>query len=273
MTGSLRDRFGVVTGAGSGIGRETARLLGAEGMRLALLDIDGDRLDETVALLPEGTRVRALRTDVRDQQSVTAAAHDAVGFGGTPSLLVNSAGILGPHDSKVWELSVADWQAVLAVNLFGTVNTVRAFLPGMRAASRSGHIVIIASLAGLLPEARAAAYGAAKHALVAYAETLEHQLAEENSPIGVSLVCPGAVATDFNLALRTSADFNGRSRPDLLGAEAVAQRIMAAIQRPTFYVFTHPGSRERLDRYHGRLIASRDQPAIPAEPDSEGQLL
>lgn len=259
MITSLRDQLAVVTGAGSGIGREIAVLLAEEGMRLALIDLDGGRLDETAGLLRDDGRadsaVRTFCVDVTSQQDVATAAGDIVGSGGVPALVINSAGRLGPSDKKVWEISDDDWQGVLSVDLFGPVNTVRAFLPAMRAAAQPGHIVNIASMAGVLPARRAGAYGAAKHALVSFTETLEVQLAQENSPIGVSLVCPGAVPTNFNLALRSSDRFSDRSNRDFLAPDVVAGQILAAVRQAAFYVFTHPGSRERLKRYHDRLIA------------------
>jgi NAD(P)-dependent dehydrogenase (short-subunit alcohol dehydrogenase family) len=256
MITSFQDRLGVVTGAGSGIGREIALLLAGKGMRLALLDIDGAGLDQTTRLLSEVTTAGTFCVDVSDQPAVESAAEDIVARGGPPSLLVNSAGRLGRHDKTVWELSDQDWQAVLSVNLFGAVNTVRAFLPGMREAARAAHIVNIASVAGLWAQNRMGPYTASKHALVAFTETLQLQLSEEDSPIGVSLVCPGAVPTNLNLAFRTSDTGSSRSSSDWLGADVVARRVVDAVRQPRFYVFTHPGSRERLERYHRRLIAS-----------------
>lgn len=262
MITSFRDRLAVVTGAGSGIGREITFLLAKLGMRLALIDIDGDCLDETAALLRrEGhqhTAVRTFSVDVACRQAVATAADDIAGFGGVPALLVNSAGRLGPFDKKAWELSDDDWQGVLTVDLFGVLNMVRAFLPAMRAAGQPAQIVNIASMAGLLPERRSGAYGAAKHALVSFTETLEIQLAEENSPVGVSLVCPGGVPTPFNQALRTADSASGRPSQGLLGAGAVAGQVIEAVRHGTFYVFTHPDSLERLQRYHDRMVSSSE---------------
>lgn len=253
---SFQGQLGVITGAGSGIGREIALLLAEEGMRLALLDIDPDGLDETRHLLPAGATAETCRVDVGDEHAVESAAKEITGRAGLPSLLVNSAGRLGPLDKRVWELSGADWRAVLAVNLFGAVNTVRAFLPGMRAAARPAHIVNISSMAGLWAESRLGGYAAAKHALVAFTETLQLQLAAEDSLIGVSLVCPGAVPTNLNLAFRNSGSSGSRSNSDWLGADVVAQRVVAAVRQHTFYVFTHPDSQARLEQYHRRLISS-----------------
>lgn len=111
MTALRPGRLAVITGAGSGIGREIAIILAREGMRLALLDLDSDRLAETAGLLPDGGRgivARPRVADVTSQQTVTAAADDIVGWGGVPAVLVNSAGILGPFDKRAWELSADD---------------------------------------------------------------------------------------------------------------------------------------------------------------------
>lgn len=123
----------------------------------------------------------------------------------------------------------------------------------MRAASEPARVVNLASMSGVIPERRAVAYGAAKHALVSYTETLRIQLAEENSAVGVTLACPGAVPTNFNLALRESAGASAISGPGFLAADEVARKVVAAIRQGAPYVFTHPDSGERLAMYHETL--------------------
>lgn len=249
-------RLAVVAGAGSGIAREIVRLLAKQGMRLALLDINGPGLEETTALIADGAHVSTHRVDVTDASEVTAAAARIIATAGAPTVLVNSVGNLGAHDLKAWEASDAEWRKIIAINLLGPVNTVRAFLPAMHDSAQPGAIVNISSMAGLWPESRAVVYGAAKHALVSFSESLSAQLAGEGSPIDVMSVCPGAVPTNLNRELRATAGHQNQS--SWIPAGVVAQQIVDALRAPRPYLFTHPDTRGRLADYHRRLISCFD---------------
>ncbi|MER7274531.1 SDR family oxidoreductase [Dactylosporangium sp. NPDC000244] len=242
----------MVTGAGGGIGRATAALLHSRGARVALLDVRPDRLSECAEQLTGDAPSVSCVVDVADRDAVSEAVADVERELGRPSVLVNSVGWLGPLDRTVWQYDPAEWQTVFDVNLNGPVNCVRAVLPRMmQAAPEPCHIVNVASTAGIWAERRAGAYGAAKHALVAYTETLEAQLQPIAPTIGISLVCPGAVPTNLNLSLRNAGDATEWRQP-----EEVAEPIVRAIERGDFYVFTHESTEARYRAYLSRIFAA-----------------
>jgi NAD(P)-dependent dehydrogenase (short-subunit alcohol dehydrogenase family) len=253
MHDQFEDAVAVVTGSASGIGRQIAIGLSKLGMRLALVDLDAEGLHETAALTSRPARTYP--TDVSDPTAVAATVAAIADDLGTPALLVNSAGRLGPHLPTVWELTPQDWTDVLGTNLYGSVNFVRALVPLMRAAARPAHIVTIASIVGMVADGRLGAYTAAKHALVSFTETLRLELAASSgSDIGVTLVCPGGVPTKLNAAIRGGVARS--SSADWLTAEEVADKVIEAVRRNDFYVFTHASSEERLRNYQKALLES-----------------
>lgn len=248
----------MVTGAGSGIGQATAALLHASGARVALLDVRAERLAQSVKQLTGATPNGTYLVDVTDREAVRRAMADVEHELGRPTVLVNSVGWLGPLGRTVWQYSPAEWQAVFDVNLNGPVNCVQALLPGMlQAGPEACHIVNVASMGGMWAERRVGAYAAAKHALVAYTETLEAELQPVAPTIGISLVCPEAVPTNLNLALRaarrvTHADDSTEWRQP----EQVAELIVRAIENGQFYVFTHANTEARYRAYLSRIFAA-----------------
>ncbi len=147
----LRGRTAFVTGAGSGIGRAIALACAAEGMNVAVADIDAaSAAAVTGEIAQQGARSIAVPVDVTSSESLRAAAKETVARFGGVQLLCNNAGVmlpLGPLEEK----SEADWEFVFAVNLFGVVKGVQAFLPQLRAAGPgNAHIVNTASLGGVV---------------------------------------------------------------------------------------------------------------------------
>ncbi|HME65371.1 MAG TPA: SDR family oxidoreductase [Streptosporangiaceae bacterium] len=249
------DNLAVVFGAAGGIARELAKLLAGKGMRLALVDIDEERLADARAAI--GDRVAGCyRADVTAEPHLPPLA-ERIGIEcGPSSLLIISVGWLGPLGRTSWEYSRDEWERVFAVNLFGPISCVRAFLPSMEAAGGDRRIVILSSLGAMYASPRLGAYAAAKRALVSFAETLQLELAERGAEIGVSVVCPGSVPTELNLPLRQA---RGELRPasgEWLEAPEVAQRIVESLDSGQFYVFTHPSSRSRYESYRDRIMAA-----------------
>jgi NAD(P)-dependent dehydrogenase (short-subunit alcohol dehydrogenase family) len=191
----------VVTGAASGIGRGLACRFAEAGATIVAADLDRDGLAETVALVHErGGTARACETDVRNPAALEALADFAdTHFGGT-DVLCNNAGVF--RGGMVWANPPDDWEWVFSVNVFGVVNGLRAFVPRMIARGTPGHIVNTASMAGLIASGMSGIYTASKFAVVAISETLAKDLQAVGAPIGVSVVCPSAVATRIGSSQR-----------------------------------------------------------------------
>jgi NAD(P)-dependent dehydrogenase (short-subunit alcohol dehydrogenase family) len=190
-------KVSVITGAGSGIGRGMAVAFAREGARIVACDVDAEGLDGTAKLVRDeaGGEVAAEIVDVRDGAALeTLAASVEERFGGT-DVLCNNAGVFrGGH---VWQSPVEDWDWVLSVNLYGIIHGLRAFVPRMIASGREGHIVNTASMAGLIATGSSGIYTVSKFAAEALSEVLANDLRSSGAPIGVSVLCPSAVATQI----------------------------------------------------------------------------
>lgn len=190
MSARFHGKVALVTGAGSGIGRETVRLLAAEGAQLCCVDIDGKRVDEIVNELTDaGADAHGVACDVADSSACTRAVAEAVERFGRLDVLCNVAGIsmLRP----VEEVEDALWQRMLGVNLGGPFYLCRAAIPAL--VESGGNIVNVASQAGLKGFSHLSAYSAAKGGLVMLTRSLAVELAPRK--VRVNCVCPGAVLT------------------------------------------------------------------------------
>ncbi|MCZ0963009.1 SDR family NAD(P)-dependent oxidoreductase [Paracoccus benzoatiresistens] len=204
MTGRLTGRKIIITGAGSGIGRESARIFAREGAELALLDRDLEALRATAAETG-GSVFKLDVTDPDQVQSVIASAADALG--GIDGLL-NSAGILTMK--TVDDISPQEFRQVVDVNLTGTFLICQAALPWLRRAG-NGAIVNIASAQALLPSLTGSAYAASKAGVMMFSKSIAKELAPE---IRVNIICPGATATPMT--------DSGVAPDDIAGREALA---------------------------------------------------
>jgi short-subunit dehydrogenase len=229
----------VVTGAASGIGRATALELARRRGRVALVDRDALGL-ERVAGEVRGLGARALAgaLDVRDAAALAMFAGEVERELGTVELLVASAGIalVGPF----LRTSAADLDELFAVNLHGTANLCRAFVPAMIERGKGGHVVTLSSAAAFATPKHLVAYGATKHAVLGLSLGLREELSEHG--IGVSAVCPGFVDTPIaqNLRVRGDSDpVRTRSRTAHflkwrgLAPERVAEAVVRAAERGT----------------------------------------
>lgn len=252
-------RVAVITGAAEGIGKAIALHAARQGMKLVLADLNPDTLSRTISeLSTTGADVAALDVDVSDATRVEALAELAYSRFGAVHLLVNNAGVA--LAKAVWETSQKDWDWVMGVNLYGVTNGLRAFVPRMLAGGDEGHVVNVASVAGLISEPGMAAYNASKFGVVTVSEGLFHDLALRKAPIGVSVLCPAWVRTRIAEAERHRAvdertDFT-RLDPHTLNtgqammkavrngiaADEVADKTFAAIRDNRFYVLTHEQS-------------------------------
>lgn len=197
----IAGKTAVITGGASGIGLGIAERLGRAGARIALADIDSDALDRARSLL-EGTGAEVLvcQTDVTDPSSVESLAEAVSDRYGATQLLINNAGVT--LKGAIWELRLEDWHWVHGVCFWGAVHSIRSFVPGMIARSEKGHIVNVSSMAGLLTRGGSGPYDTAKQALVGLTESLALELADAAPHLGVSLFCPGYVATNIGESSR-----------------------------------------------------------------------
>ena len=193
MTDALKGQVAWITGAGTGIGLETAHALGAAGASVALSGRRRAELDSAVrALQARGVRALAVPLDVADAAAVADGAQAVLQWQGRVDVLVCSAGTNVPN--RFWkDLTVDAFAKVVAVNLNGVASCVAAVLPAMRAAGR-GSIAVVSSWAGWrYLTFTGAAYGASKMGLAPLVETINDQ--EGRHGIRATLVCPGEVAT------------------------------------------------------------------------------
>jgi len=226
---SFDGRHVLFTGAASGIGRATALELARRGARLSLVDVDARGLADAAKCARRlGTEVAEEVVDLGDGPAVDALAERALGRGPV-DVLVNNAGVAVA--APFVRTQPTDWAWILGVNLLGPLRLTRALLPSM-IERRSGQVVMVASLAGLIGVPGMVAYTTTKFALVGFAESLRLELADAN--VGVTVVCPGYVRT--NLARATRYDNAGFQRfledaPPWYGMvkERVASDIVAAI--------------------------------------------
>jgi NAD(P)-dependent dehydrogenase (short-subunit alcohol dehydrogenase family) len=252
----LSGRVAVITGAGSGFGREFSRLGAARGMRLALADVNQAALDATVdELRAAGVDVFGVRTDVSKADEVQALADATMARFGAVHLLFNNAGV--GSGGFVWESTDADWQWVMGANVWSVIHGVRIFTPLMLAHGEPGHIVNTASAAGLITAPNMGIYNVSKHAVVALSETLYQDLRLVKSRIGVSVLCPAFVPTGIAHSHRNRpAELANRvpPTPSMLAAQQasvkavesgrisapeIAELTFAAIERGTFYIVPH----------------------------------
>lgn len=249
----LTGKNAVVTGAASGIGRALAGRFAAEGMRVVLADVEAAPLEAAAKeLRADGAEVAQVVTDVSDGDQVDALAAAATEAFGPVHVLCNNAGV--GAGGLLSELTTADWQWVLGVNLWGVIHGIRAFLPGMVAHGEPAHIVNTASLAGHVAAPFMGPYSASKFAVVAISETLHHELSMTGANVRASVLCPGWVNTNIAASERNRpAALGGGSRGEDPRAQMlnqvlesgmapaeVAELVLSAIRDDRFWVFTHP---------------------------------
>ena len=281
---NFQGKVAVITGGASGLGREFALHAHGLGMKLVLADVQEDTLAATCAeLQAAGADVITQLCDVRKGEQVQALADATMARFGAVHLLFNNAGV--GSGGLIWENSVADWEWVLGVNLWGVIHGVRVFTPLMLACAKDepgyqGHIVNTASMAGLLNAPTMGVYNVSKHAVVSLSETLYHDLDLVQAPIGASVLCPYFVPTGISQSHRNRpADVRMTAGPTAsqLAAQAmtvkavesgkvsaadVARLTFEAIAGGQFYIYSHPGALGHVESRMDDIVHARN----PADP-------
>lgn len=213
-------RRAVITGGASGLGLAMAELLAARGWKIALLDRDGERLEQLAG------RFKTYTVDITDERAVAGAIDDFAAAVGGLDFALNSAGVAVAGD--LLETTVADWQWILAINVMGVVYSCRAEAPHM-IAGRGGLIINVASAASFACGSRMSAYNASKAAVVALSETLFQELAADG--VHVAAAMPGFFRTRLMEHARAPADARGFAQKMMdrskLEAGPVAREILA----------------------------------------------
>lgn len=220
-------KVAVVTGASTGIGLGLSRKLLESGAEVYMSSrTPAHMADAAASLRQHGERVHAQVLDVRDEPAV-ADYMDFVAAQGRVDYLFCNAGV-GFGQSYLEVTRREDWNTVFDVNVFGVANCVHHMLPHL-AAQGGGHLVIVSSVAGLTPLPYQSIYVASKHAVLGFAKSLRYELADSN--VEVSLVCPGAVATNiFFRALDYSLHFDLPVPPDAISIDQAGEEILAGLR-------------------------------------------
>jgi NADP-dependent 3-hydroxy acid dehydrogenase YdfG len=219
MTQGIENKVVVITGASSGLGEATARLLSAQGASVVLGARRAERIQAVAdELNAQGGKALALATDVTDPDQVQRLVDAAVQTYGRIDVLINNAGVM-PH-SPLERRKIEDWNRTIDVNIKGVLYGIAAALPAMQQ-QKSGHIINVSSVAGHKGRPNNAVYAATKHAVLALSEGLRQEVKPYN--IRTTVISPGAVATELP---------NSITEPDI--AENVRKSYEIAIPADSF---------------------------------------
>lgn len=259
---SFSDKTAVVTGAASGIGFALAERFGREGMRVVLADIEEAALDAAVErIAATGAEAIGVVTDVSKAADVAALAERARNEFGGIHVACNNAGVFA--GGLLWEESLADYQWLMDVNIWGVIHGIRTFIPIMLEQDTECHLVNTASMAGLCAMPFAGIYHMTKHAVLALSESLFHELESTSDKVKVSVLCPELIKTGIGSCERNRpAEY---SKPgDIVDSDArqlvldaindsmesgidpsvMADRVVAAIRSGAFYILSEDGWRD-----------------------------
>ncbi len=261
----------IVTGATRGIGFALAEAMLRDGMIVYALGVDPARVAELADRLRH-PNLHARRVDVADGSAVDAFVKEVHAAHGRVDWMVNNAGIVG--GGELADMSGAQMKKIVDVNLWGVIHGTRAVAPLMRA-QRRGHIVNVASMAGVFPVPFSAVYTATKHAVFGFTLALREELAPHG--VGVHVVCPDVVDTNiFDHALDTASYSYRATIARHLGraisAEDAARHALAGVRRGRAVIYTPPRSRalgtlgRLFPTFIARQVALRMAPGAPAAP-------
>jgi NAD(P)-dependent dehydrogenase (short-subunit alcohol dehydrogenase family) len=261
----FQGKVAVITGGASGIGYAIAERCIKEGMKVVVADIEKVALTQTEkALKSRGANILGVQTDVSKAKDVEALAQKTLDAYGGVHLLFNNAGV--DEHGTIWKRTLADWQWVIGVNLWGVIHGVRVFVPIMLEQNTEGHIVNTASMLGFISATGMGIYNVTKHGVVSLSETLYHELALSGSKIRVSVLCPGFVNTQITDAVRNrpaelqNDPLKDKRDPEYekeehlirqkvqegMSPNQVANCVFNAIIDEKFYILTHRELKNRV---------------------------
>lgn len=272
----LSGRTAFITGGAQGIGLGIARRLARESVNLAIVDVDAAALEQArleleKAATERSIRVAAYQLDVRDRQAFAAVADQVEERLGPVSLLFNNAGVAS--GVPVAKMNYEMWDWVLGVNLQGVVNGIQTFLPRMIQRGAAGHVVNTSSGAGLAATNAGFLYTTSKYAVVGLSESLRNELQAAGTGIGVSVLCPGPVATGIvsrSMMARPGAtppkgeilarlkEVDNHLLQHGVSADAVGDMVLNGIVNDSPYIFT--------DRLAEDLVVERTKSILACLP-------
>ncbi len=282
----LPGRVAVVTGGAGGVGRALGERFAQEGMRVVLADVMAAPLDQTVAELGDaGHDVTGVVTDVTELASVENLADEVYARHGAVHVLCNNAGVGAGAEGKIWDHTVNDWDWGLAVNLWGVIHGIKAFVPRMLEGGDEGHVVNTSSgNGGVAPLTSTAIYSTTKAAVTTVTEVLHGQLRAIDSRIGVSVLFPGpkvlrtgllessskrperwANDTPRSTPYTTIESFEARLRaagiePEYTPVEAVAEEALTGIREERFWILPASERTDRMIHARSRTMLGRSAP-------------
>src|SRR5262245_23765216 len=252
---TLEGKVAVVTGGGSGIGRGTALALAAAGAHVVVTDVDAERADAVASEASDaGARSIGMRVDVTSQSDFDAARDLAQNEFGRVDVVMNNVGLLALGFPD--HIPMEEWQRIIDTNLLSVVRSNATFLP-ILLGQRSGHIVNTASTAGLYAYAyERLPYSATKGAVMALSEALSLYCRPQG--VGVTVLCPGPVATNIGQQMKVSGPPVTIHGPgpgfDVMQPEAVGKQVRDAILSDRFLLLTHP------EQTHDILVRRAEDP-------------
>ena len=222
-------KWALITGAASGIGRALAHELARAGANIIIADVDQEGMQAAAEEIGDGGKALCLKCDLTRPAEVEALARDALDSAGRVDVLINNAGIA--HVCEAKDLSIEEWDRITAVNLRAPILLTHHLL-GHMIERGSGHIVNLASMAGLIPIPGMAPYTTTKFGLVGFSEALRVELRPFG--IGVTVVCPGVVATPI-IQTSTIKGFSDQLRDPpaviTISPERAAKIILRAVRK------------------------------------------
>jgi NAD(P)-dependent dehydrogenase (short-subunit alcohol dehydrogenase family) len=281
---SLEGKVAVVTGAASGIGLGMTEAFASRGMKVAMADVEAEALErEAERLTRANFEVSPFVVDVSSFEAVDKLADEAEARFGKLHVVCNNAGVSGGGGPRpIWTQSRKDWDWVMGVNFWGVVNGLRAFVPRIVAHGEEGHVVNTSSILGLTT-GPGSIYGVSKHAVARLTEGLYHDLKNAGANVGVTLLCPGMIATNIITSARNRPDeltdasdqpdeqrraaiaaMDARFKEGGMAPREVGEKVVQAILDDQFYLLTHAENMEGVKRRFDDILCLRD----PSPPRS-----